>query len=518
MLAGMHKGVQHVGQGAGGADGGAPAQQAARSELRQRLQVAIDAENYEEAAGCATRSAGSIPRRRRLAPSDPMMRFSTLVKHPADWMTAGRADNAVVLTSRIRLARNLAEVAFPGWATKEQRIETLGILRPAVEGLDCMKEPFSQELEELSSVQKQVLVERHLISREHAARGEGSAAVIERKQTRLRSCSTRRTTCGCRRSARGSSSSEAYELVSEVDDQLADGLEYAFDHDLGYLTTCPTNLGTGLRGSAMLHLPGLVLSDQIGQVLQAVNKIGLAVRGIFGEGTESLGNLFQISNQSTLGESEETILRRLERVISQVATHERNARDKLMEDDPEMVCDKIGRAYGVLAPRLGDRLQGGAEPPLAAPAGRGSRVFSDGGGLPVRRSADGDPARPPADACRAKPRSRESATRSGPKSSGPGCNRLGHPDNHTAKTRNGGEDEPRQTSESHEQLHSPSPAGSRAGPQGSRPLQPQLRRHRAPAARADQAGAGGRGERAGADGARPRVGADGSREAGRHRQ
>ncbi|MFA9197806.1 MAG: protein arginine kinase, partial [Aliarcobacter sp.] len=98
----------------------------------------------------------------------------------------------------------------------------------------------------------------------------------------------------------------------------------------------------------MLHLPGLVLSDQIGQVLQAVNKIGLAVRGLYGEGTESLGNLYQISNQSTLGESEETIIRRLERVIFQVSSHEQNAREKLLEDDPEMVADKIGRAYGTL--------------------------------------------------------------------------------------------------------------------------------------------------------------------------
>ncbi|MEM1085254.1 MAG: protein arginine kinase [Verrucomicrobiota bacterium] len=276
-----------------------------------------------------------------------MMRFSTLIKHPADWMTGEGADNAIVLTSRIRLARNLAGAPFPGWAKKNERAEALEELRPAVEGLRCMKEPFSQELDSLNSVQKQVMVERHLISREHAARGEGSAAVIERRQSiaimlneedHIRMQSIRP----------GLELTAAYEALADVDDQLADQLEYAFDHELGYLTTCPTNLGTGMRGSAMLHLPALVLSDQIGQVLQAVNKIGLAVRGIFGEGTESLGNLFQISNQSTLGESEETILRRLERVISQVATHERNARGKLVEDDPDMICDKIGRAYGVL--------------------------------------------------------------------------------------------------------------------------------------------------------------------------
>ena len=276
-----------------------------------------------------------------------MMRFTTLMKHPADWMVGKGVDNAIVLTSRIRLARNLSELPFPGWAKKQQRRDALEILLPAVEGLSVMKKGFSKELDSLTSLQKQVMVERHLISREHAARGEGSAAVIERRQSvgimlneedHLRMQSIRP----------GLDLRAAYETLSAVDDEVADKVEYAFDPELGYLTTCPTNLGTGMRASAMLHLPALVLSDQIGQVLQAVNKIGLAVRGIFGEGSESLGNLFQISNQSTLGESEQTILERLERVISQVAKHERDAREKLLEDDPDMVCDKIGRAYGLL--------------------------------------------------------------------------------------------------------------------------------------------------------------------------
>lgn len=276
-----------------------------------------------------------------------MMRFTTLIRHPADWMTGGSGDNCAVITSRIRLARNLRGHLFPGWAKKGDRAKTLEILRPAVEGLPAMKDAFSRELVDLSPVQKQVLVERHLISREHAARGEGSGAVIERRQgfsimlneeDHLRMQAIRP----------GLQMMEAYQALTALDSELETELEYAFDPTLGYLTTCPTNLGTGLRASAMLHLPGLVLSDQIGPVLQAVNKIGLAVRGLYGEGTESLGNLYQISNQSTLGESEETIIGRLERVIRQVADHEQNARDKLMEDDPAMVSDKIGRAYGVL--------------------------------------------------------------------------------------------------------------------------------------------------------------------------
>jgi protein arginine kinase len=276
-----------------------------------------------------------------------MMRFSTLIRHPADWMTGAQADQCAVLTSRIRLARNLRGHSFPGWAKKDERAETLAVLRPAVEQLPAMKDAFSQELGALTPVQKQVLVERHLISREHAARGDGSAAVIERRQSfsimlneedHLRMQSIRP----------GLRLTEAYEALSALDSELEQKLDYAFDPTLGYLTTCPTNLGTGLRASAMLHLPGLVLSDQIGPVLQAVNKIGLAVRGLYGEGTESLGNLYQMSNQSTLGESEETIISRLERVIAQIASHEQNAREKLMEDDPDMVADKIGRAYGVL--------------------------------------------------------------------------------------------------------------------------------------------------------------------------
>jgi protein arginine kinase len=276
-----------------------------------------------------------------------MMRFTTLIKHPADWMAGGQGEHGAVITSRIRLARNLRRHPFPGWSKRDQRAAALDLMRPAVESLPAMKDAFSQELGDLTSVQKQVLVERHLISREHAARGEGSAAVIERRQTfslmlneedHLRMQAIRP----------GLQLTSAFNALSELDTELEDSLEFAFDPTLGYLTTCPTNLGTGLRASAMLHLPGLVLSDKIGQVLQAVNKIGLAVRGLYGEGTESLGNLYQISNQSTLGESEETIIRRLERVISQVASHEQNAREKLLEDDPEMVADKIGRAYGVL--------------------------------------------------------------------------------------------------------------------------------------------------------------------------
>ena len=276
-----------------------------------------------------------------------MMRFSTLMKHPADWMTGTDADSAIVLTSRIRLARNIAGAPFPGWARKEERVEILPVLREKVEAIPEMKDAFSHQLNELSSIQKQVLVERHLISREQAARGEGSATVVNRNQT-LSVMINEEDHLRLQSIRSGLHLREAYELIAKLDSELEKVLPYAFDHELGYLTACPTNVGTGLRASAMLHLPGLVISDHIGQVIQAVAKLGLAVRGIFGEGTESLGHLFQISNQSTLGESEDDIISRLERVIQRVREQERTARTKLIEDDPQMIADKISRAFGLL--------------------------------------------------------------------------------------------------------------------------------------------------------------------------
>lgn len=276
-----------------------------------------------------------------------MMRFSTLVKHPADWMTGKSKDNSVVITSRIRLARNLRDVPFPGWAMKAERKDILETILPEVTELGAMKKGFSQELSTLDSLQKQVLVERHLISREQAARGEGCAVVVNRKQS-LSLMVNEEDHLRMQSICAGMHLREAYDLLDTIDRELETKLSYAYDGNLGYLTACPTNLGTGMRASAMLHLPALVLTDQIGQVLQAVGKIGLAVRGLFGEGTESLGDLFQISNQSTLGESEEVIIDRLERVINQVATHERNARLKMQEEDYDQLADKIGRAYGLL--------------------------------------------------------------------------------------------------------------------------------------------------------------------------
>ena len=277
-----------------------------------------------------------------------MMRFKTLLKHPADWMTGHGAETSVVLTSRVRLARNISDSPFPGWARKVQRRGVMTEIQKHVGELSPMKDSFSHELSDLDSLQKQVLVERHLISREQAARNEGSATVVNRKQS-LSLMINEEDHLRIQAIQPSLNLDAAYQLAREVDEGLEEKLAFAFHPSWGYLTACPTNLGTGMRASAMLHLPGLVLSDQIGQVLKGIAKLGLAVRGLYGEGTESLGNLYQISNQSTLGESEKDILERLTRVIGDVARYETQARAKLFAEDPLMVRDRIGRATGILS-------------------------------------------------------------------------------------------------------------------------------------------------------------------------
>ena len=275
------------------------------------------------------------------------MRFATLIKNPADWMRGAGPHSDVVMTSRVRLARNLRGYPFPGWSQEKQRTEMLGIVRPTVESLPEMKDGYSEDYSTLSKIKKQVLVERHIISREHAARSNGCAVVVDRRQN-LSIMINEEDHFRMQGIRPGLALRSAFDLVDKVDSELESQLPYAFDSRLGYLTACPTNLGTGMRASVMMHLPALVLTEQVGQVMKAVNKIGLAVRGLYGEGTEALGNLFQISNQHTLGEKEAEIIQQIERVIESVVRSEQNARIKLREDHHTMLHDQVGRAYAIL--------------------------------------------------------------------------------------------------------------------------------------------------------------------------
>ncbi len=276
------------------------------------------------------------------------MKTTRITQNDSEWLSEDGPQNHIVITSRIRFARNLRGRSFPGWAKSSERVEILDELQPLVGKLDEMGgDPFIELMQDLSALDKQVLVERHLVSREHAAKGRGSAVAISENQS-ISILINEEDHLRMQALHAGFQLEEAYQQLSRIDNALEKDLDIAFDSQWGYLTACPTNLGTGLRASVMVHLPALVLSDQIGQVIQAVNKIGLAVRGLYGEGTEAMGNLFQISNQATLGESEEEIIKRLDKVALTVIRHEQNARESLAADRPRMIIDHIGRAYGVL--------------------------------------------------------------------------------------------------------------------------------------------------------------------------
>ncbi|HWD18510.1 MAG TPA: protein arginine kinase [Verrucomicrobiae bacterium] len=267
---------------------------------------------------------------------------------PVEMARRSGPHDRIVMSSRVRLARNLRGLAFPGWAKKPERVKSLEILRPAVESLPQLPNAFSETMDNLGGLDKQILVERHLISREHAAKSAGSGLVLNKEESL---CVMINEEDHLRMQALrpGLQLKQAWLAIDQVDSELERRLDYAFSSDLGYLTACPTNLGTGIRVSAMLHLPGLVLAEQINQIIQSVNKLGLAVRGLYGEGTEALGNVFQVSNQMTLGENETDIVERLNKVLLQIIEHEENARATLLEKKPKVVFNHIGRAYGILA-------------------------------------------------------------------------------------------------------------------------------------------------------------------------
>ena len=276
------------------------------------------------------------------------MKISSLFSSGGEWARNDGPHHQIVISSRVRLARNLRGHPFPGWAKKSDRLQALELIKPEVEGLSEMQDAYSAFLQDLSQLEKQVLVERHLISREHAAKGVGSAVVVNKKQT-LSIMINEEDHLRMQVIRSGLQLRNAFKLIDKVDSALEERVDYAFHPVLGYLTACPTNVGTGMRASAMIHLPALVLGDQINQVIQAVNKIGFAVRGLYGEGTEAMGNLFQISNQITLGEKEEETVSQLNKVIEKIIEHEQNARQMLLQKKPGTLLDQIGRGYGILS-------------------------------------------------------------------------------------------------------------------------------------------------------------------------
>jgi protein arginine kinase len=275
------------------------------------------------------------------------MLITPLIEAKAELTDGGLAPEPIVLSTRIRLARNLSGEAFPGWSDPTQRADILTRCHEALSPLAPFKDGVFLDLADLTPLEKQVVVERRLVSRELIEATDGTGVIISPSQG-LAIMINEEDHLRIQGMHSGFNFRKTWDEVDAIDNQIEDCLDYAFSDDYGYLTACPTNVGTGLRASAMLHLPGLVMRGHMEKVVRMVNQLGLAVRGSLGEGSEATGSIFQISNQQTLGESEEQILKRLINILHAIIEQENNARGVMLEKQPGVILDKIGRAYGIL--------------------------------------------------------------------------------------------------------------------------------------------------------------------------
>lgn len=273
--------------------------------------------------------------------------FQELFESTSPWLLGEGPHAEMVLSTRIRLARNLRDVPFTHRAREEQLQGVLASVTAAAQQSASLRDGLLLRMSECTPIERQVLVERHLVSHElgDGARPRGilvapdprlSLMINEEDHLRLQSLTP------------GFQLAEAWSLADRADDELDPSLEFAFSEEIGYLTSCPTNAGTGLRASVLIHLPALVLLEEIQPVLKSVMQVGLNVRGLYGEHSEVMGNLFQISNQTTLGRSERDSIESLERVTRQIIETEERARERLVRDARVQIEDKIWRAYGTL--------------------------------------------------------------------------------------------------------------------------------------------------------------------------
>ena len=275
------------------------------------------------------------------------MKVDHLLKQTCEWLKGSGPNSDIVMSSRVRLARNLERVPFSHWATKKQEKETLEKLEQIVMASDMLSNGLNVRMNEIDDVDKQFLLERHLVSREHIVQPDFKSVFIGDKEV-VSVMVNEEDHVRLQVMQSGFNLQECWRIASRLDDSLQKRAKFAFSAEWGYLTACPTNTGTGLRASVMLHLPSLVMTKQISRVLHAITKLGMTARGLYGEGTEAEGNFFQISNQITMGSAEEDIIDNLERIIRQVTGHEENARKTLMKQNREVLQDKIWRSNGTL--------------------------------------------------------------------------------------------------------------------------------------------------------------------------
>jgi len=273
--------------------------------------------------------------------------FGELISRPSPWLSGVGPHAEMVLSTRIRLARNLRSVPFTHRAREEQLQGILVSVASAAQRSKSFDLGLLLRMNEMTAVERQILVERHLVSHEL---GDGSRprGIMIAPDERLSLMINEEDHLRLQAMTPGFQLAEAWALADLADDELDQSLDFAFSEEIGYLTSCPTNAGTGMRASVLIHLPALVLLDEIQKVLKGISQVGLNVRGLYGEHSKVMGNLFQVSNQTTLGRSERDSIESLERVTRQIIEHEESARDRMMRDARVQIEDKVWRGYGTL--------------------------------------------------------------------------------------------------------------------------------------------------------------------------
>ncbi len=269
------------------------------------------------------------------------------------WLDASGPASDIVLSTRVRLARNLQGYPFPARARVHDRLEVLRRVEEGITRAASLAGGGVYVLKDLGPRTRRILLERRLVSRDLLG-GIGNApapgaAVVLPGRDHLSVMVNEEDHLRLQALLSGLRLREAWRLVDAVDEELGGAFPLAYHPEFGFLTSCPTNVGTGLRASVLMHLAGLVLTKEIGRVLKGLTQVGLTFRGLYGEGSEVVGNFFQVSNQTTLGTSEEDLIEHMERVVDQVIQHERQARAVLLREAPAVTEDKIWRAYGLLA-------------------------------------------------------------------------------------------------------------------------------------------------------------------------
>ncbi len=266
------------------------------------------------------------------------------------WMEGTGPHADVVLSSRIRLARNLDDLPFPQRMSEPDTERLLQAAEAGVREINLVGFPSRVELYRLADttpLDRQILVEKHLISPQQSKEVMAKAVAISEDEA-ISIMVNEEDHLRIQVLASGLQLQEAWRVASQVDDALEQRLQFAFDEQLGYLTACPTNVGTGLRASVMMHLPALVLTQQAGRLFHNLSQLGLVVRGLYGEGTEAAGQIFQISNQTSLGKAEEEIIANLEAIARTVIDTEEQARRHLYGEMRLQIEDRVSRAYGIL--------------------------------------------------------------------------------------------------------------------------------------------------------------------------